>query len=158
MLRGLTAQGYPYGRYTTAMHLFYVDESGQRDYNPKNSQHFVLSAVTISDTDWREWNQKINAIKEGCFGTTQVEWKSVNLRQPDKCRRFYLEPFGITQGVLTAAVEQMYTLINEAPLTLSCPKRKAKSEDGRASIRQSIAYMTAGVKRYRAQSPPVINN
>lgn len=100
------------------MYLFYVDESGQREYNAKSSRHFVLGAIAISDTDWREWNQKINAIKQECFGTTQVEWKSVNLRQPDKCRRFYLEPFGITQGTLTAGVEALYTLINDAPLTL----------------------------------------
>ena len=100
------------------MYLFYLDESGQREYNAKSSRHFVLGAVAISDGDWREWNQKINAIKQGCFGTTQVEWKSVNLRQPDKCRRFYLEPFGITQEKLTGAVEEMFTLINAAPLTL----------------------------------------
>ena len=100
------------------MYLFYVDESGQRDYNLKSSHHFVLGAVAISDTNWREWNRKINAIKQVCFGTTQVEWKSVNLRQPDKCRRFYLEPFEITQTRLTEAVEEMYALINDAPLTL----------------------------------------
>ncbi len=100
------------------MYLFYVDESGQREYNTKSSRHFVLGAVAISDGDWREWNQKINAIKQECFGTTQVEWKSVNLRQPDKRRRFYLEPFGITPEKLTAGVEAMFALINDAPLTL----------------------------------------
>ena len=100
------------------MFLFYVDESGQREYNPKNSRHLVLGAVAISDTDWREWHQKINAIKQECFGTTQVEWKSVNLRQPDKRSRFYLKPFGMTEQKLTEGVEAMFTLINDAPLTL----------------------------------------
>ena len=100
------------------MFLFYLDESGQREYNNKSSRHFVLGAVAISDGDWREWNGKINAIKQGCFGTTQVEWKSVNLRQPDKCRKFYLEPFGITPEKLTGAVGEMFSLINDAPITL----------------------------------------
>lgn len=100
------------------MYLFYVDESGQREYNPKNSRHLVLGAVAISDADWREWNQKINAIKQECFGTILVEWKSVNLRQTEKRSRFYLQPFGITDEKLTEGVEAMYALINDAPLTL----------------------------------------
>ena len=34
------------------MYLFYVDESGQREYNTKSSRHFVLAAaVGISDAD-----------------------------------------------------------------------------------------------------------
>lgn len=100
------------------MYLFYVDESGQREYNSKSSRHFVLATVAISDGDWREWNKKINAIKQKCFGTTQVEWKSVNLRQPEKQHKFYLEPFGIAPEKLTAGVEEMFTLIVDAPLTL----------------------------------------
>lgn len=125
------------------MHLFYVDESGQRDYNNKNSRHFVLGAVAISDTDWREWNQKINAIKMDCFGTQQIEWKSVVLRQPDKCERVYLKPYGITRERLIEAVEQMYVLINEAPITIFAAvidKRQMVSKYAHPVSSTSLAY------------------
>lgn len=100
------------------MYLFYVDESGQREYNEKTTAHFVLAGVAIQDTDWRKWNERINEVKQDVFGTTEVEFKSTRLRQPDKCRRFYLEPFGLTEEALIAAIDRLYQVITEAPILL----------------------------------------
>lgn len=100
------------------MYLFYADESGQREYNEKTTGHFVLAGMAIQDTDWRNWNDQINEIKQDAFGTTDVEFKSTWLRQPDKRRRFYSEPFGLTEEALATTVERLYEVIAEAPILL----------------------------------------
>ena len=100
------------------MYLFYVDESGQREYNEKNSRHFVLGAAGIAEADWRNVNQQINALKLEVFKDRRVEFKSVALRNQEKQRKRYLEPYGLTLEQLTGAVERLYAIVTAAPLTL----------------------------------------
>jgi hypothetical protein len=103
------------------MYLFYVEESGERDYNPKNSQYFVLLAVGVSEDDWHALNRQVNEIKERYFGTRSAKIKSTFLRNPEKRRKNYLLPFtdaGVTEDTLRDMVEEVYTLIDAAPMTL----------------------------------------
>ena len=103
------------------MYLFYVEESGERDYNTKSSQHFILLAVGIAEADWHSLNKKINALKTSYFGTRNVKIKSTFLRNPEKRRRNYLDPFKemeLTEEVLTEFVAKIYAFIDAAPLTL----------------------------------------
>lgn len=100
------------------MYLFYVDESGQREYNEKNSRHFILGAAGIAEADWRNINQQIDELKFEVFKDRRVEFKSVALRNQEKQRRRYLEPYGLTLEQLTDAVERLYAIVIAAPLTL----------------------------------------
>ncbi len=100
------------------MYLFYVDESGQRDFHETGSRHFALGAVGIAEADWRAVNQQINALKVEVFRTRRVEFKSVRLRNLEKQKKHYLDPFGLTVPLLTEAIERLYAVLMEAPVTL----------------------------------------
>ena len=125
------------------MFLFYVDESGQREYNEKNSRHFVLGAVAISETDWRTVNQQINALKIEVFDDRRVEFKSVALRNQEKQRKRYLEPYGVSLAQLTVAIERLYEIVDAAPLILFAvivDKRQMTAKYAVAESPTSYAY------------------
>jgi hypothetical protein len=73
--------------------------------------YFVLSGVHIKDDDLQELNDQINALKEACFSTRDVEIKSVWMRIPDKRKKYYLDPYGITSEQLNKFGEDYFDLI-----------------------------------------------
>lgn len=100
------------------MFLFYVEESGERDYNPKSSDPFVLLASGIDEADWHDWNIRINLLKAAHFGTRGVKIKSNYMRNPKEQKRFYLAPYKIDQNALKIFTDAFYELADAAPLTL----------------------------------------
>ncbi len=108
----------------------FIDDSGDKGYitpytrefidNPPSyigneafwrGNYFTLCGAMIEDADLEELNNKINQLKEECFGTKNVEVKSVWLRIPDKRKKHYLEPFGITSERLNKFGEDYIDLI-----------------------------------------------
>jgi hypothetical protein len=100
------------------MYLFYVDESGQREYNTKSSHYFTLVAVGVAEGNWRSINAAINDIKLEYFGRADIEFKTHHLHRRELRERFYLKPHGLTPEMLTEAVNKLYNIIVDAPLTL----------------------------------------
>lgn len=108
----------------------FIDDSGSKEYltpyarefidNPPpfkgneafwRGNYFVLCGVRIDDTDLEELNNEFNKLKEGCFGTRDVEIKSVWLRIPDKRKKHYLDPYSITPQQLDKFGEDYFDLI-----------------------------------------------
>ena len=108
----------------------FVDDSGSKEYltpyarefvdNPPpykgneafwRGNFFVLCGVKIDDTDLQDLNEQFNTLKRGCFGTHDVEIKSTWMRIPDKRKKHYLEPYGITVEQLNKFGEDYFDLI-----------------------------------------------
>ncbi len=89
------------------MYLFYMDESGQREYSGPD-RYFVLTALGVQDRNWKALNNDILTLKQTYFRDVKVEIKSSWLRFPHNRMRHYLEPYGITEDDLTEFVEKVY--------------------------------------------------
>ncbi len=89
------------------MYLFYVDESGEREYTSPG-RYFVLTALGVQARDWKPLNSDILTLKRTYFGAIRVEIKSNWLRIPDERRRRYLDPFGITEDDLREFTDKVY--------------------------------------------------
>ena len=100
------------------MYLFYVEESGEREYNPRSSDPFVTLALGIAEADWHKLNADINGIKQTHFGTRDVKVKSNYLRRPKERQTFYKGPYGVTDATLTSFTEALYACLDSAPVHL----------------------------------------
>ena len=115
-------------------HFLFIDDSGSKDWetpysdNFKNSppirngvnlnfwrrNYFVLAGIYISLEDIKKINPEINKSKIKYFGTKHVEIKSDWLRNPDRRKKHYIEPFGINEKSLKDFVENEWYGIFES--------------------------------------------
>lgn len=98
-------------------YLFYIDESGQREYG-RTSRRFVLCGLSIPVTDWQLLNNDVHTLKQSYFGSPAVEIKSSWLRNPTDCKARYLNRFGITEAKLTEFVDRLYHILNRPSICL----------------------------------------
>ncbi|MBY0473231.1 DUF3800 domain-containing protein [Patescibacteria group bacterium] len=108
----------------------FIDDSGSKEYvtphakefvdNPPpykgneafwRGNYFVLCGVSIDNADLKDLNDQFNALKKKYFGTYDVEVKSVWMRIPDKRKKYYLDPYGITPEQLNQFGEEYFDLI-----------------------------------------------
>jgi len=105
--------------------FLFIDDSGSKEWNtpyardfvdnppartPQNrmfwqNNYFVLTGLYIPDATVAQLNPYINDLKKKYFGTKYVEIRSVHLRNPEKRRRYYLEPYGIDEERLRDFIE-----------------------------------------------------
>jgi hypothetical protein len=105
--------------------FLFIDDSGSKEWdtpyarefvdNPPartaqnrtfwQSNYFVLTGLYMPDTVVAELNPYINDLKKKYFGTKYVEIKSVHLRNPEKRKKYYLEPYGIDEEKLRDFIE-----------------------------------------------------
>lgn len=114
-------------------HFLFIDDSGSKDWETPYSQafidvppvrsgqnlnfwrrnYFVLAGVHISADLMSSLNPHINQLKKDTFGTKHVEIKSVWMRNPDKRKKQYLEPFKITEGNLREFTDKWYKVLED---------------------------------------------
>lgn len=107
-------------------HTIYIDDSGTKEYavspdlyeTTGKSRYFVFGGVLISNIEASKLAQKIKDEKLNCFGVSNVEIKSTWLRIPDQKERRYLNPYSITDEMLTEFVKKYYSIIANADLQL----------------------------------------
>ena len=99
------------------MYLFYLDESGEREYESL-SQYFVLCAVGIHTKDWKAINTDILALKKTYFGTVDVEIKSNWLRIPKERERRYRMPFRISDTELREFTDKFYDILQDYDIVI----------------------------------------
>ena len=68
------------------MYLFYIDESGEREYTSPG-RYFVLTALGVRDRDWKLLNTDVLTLKRTYFGDVGIELKSNWLRIPTERQR-----------------------------------------------------------------------
>lgn len=113
--------------------FFFIDDSGSKEWdtpyakefvdNPPTrtsanrqfweKNYFVLSGLYISHELVAELNPLIDGFKKHFFGTKHVEIKSVHLRNPDKRKKYYLEPYNITEEQLRDFTENYWYKVFE---------------------------------------------
>jgi len=112
------------------LYKVFVDDSGPKEYKTPyarsfvdtppsfegNEQfwrdnYFVLCAVRVKQEDIAEIDKEVSDLKIGCFGTKDVEIKSTWLRNKEKRKKKYLDPYNITDDQLNAFGEAFIDLI-----------------------------------------------
>jgi len=108
--------------------FFFIDDSGSRQwetpYSPDFTQnppdrseenlnfwrrnYFVLAGIHITSEKTSELNDLINVKKVEVFGTKHVEIKSDKLRNPHQRKKFYLDPFGVSEEELKGFIEDFW--------------------------------------------------
>lgn len=113
------------------MYIFYIDESGQREYGPKTSRYFVLCGLGVPDTEWKRLNDRVSELKNTYFKTPSVETKSAWLRHPSERKKRYIDTFGISEEDLREFIERIYDLIETSNIVLfaSVIDKKEMQED-----------------------------
>jgi hypothetical protein len=99
------------------MYLFYIDESGQREYG-KTSRYFSLCGLGVPVQSWQLLNAQFNTLKQAYFGTPVIEIKSAWVRQPEDRREHYLKPYGITEVSFHEFMERLYETWDHPELVL----------------------------------------
>jgi hypothetical protein len=113
------------------LYKVFADDSGKKEYKTPYSRdfidkpppfkdyeefwrdnYFVICAVRVKQEDMGRLNDEINTLKQEYFGTTLVEIKSVWLRYPNKRKKQYLDPFGITAERLNEFGEKLTDFIS----------------------------------------------
>lgn len=87
----------------------------EQNLNFWRKNYFVLAGLHISNTTLAKLNPQINNLKQEYFNTKYVEIKSEWLRIPEKRKRKYLEPFGITEEKLKEFTEKWYAIFSQNP-------------------------------------------
>lgn len=126
------------------MYLFYLDESGEREYESE-SQYFVLCALGVPEDTWQELDARINALKRECFGRSEVEIKSSWLRRERERRKRYIEPYRISEDSLRKFTAQLYQTLWEANIVLiACAVDKFALQRESAQLESPLvrAYLT----------------
>lgn len=114
--------------------FFFVDDSGSKlwvtpyarefvdnapPHNDENihfwrNNYFVLAGIHVNQSTITKLNPVINQKKIDVFGTKHVEIKSEWFRNPHKRKKYYLDPFGISEEDLTDYMENfVYPLFEE---------------------------------------------
>lgn len=124
------------------MYLFYIDESGERDYTSP-SRYFVLSAFGVPVNEWRAINSDMLALKRTYFQDITVEIKSNWLRIPKERKKRYLDSFPITETELTEFTNKVYDVIlshNTLSIATVVDKERMKSKYSAPQSPSSLAY------------------
>jgi hypothetical protein len=114
-----------------AMIKVFVDDSGWQEYLTPYSKdfinsppqfngyeefwrknYFVLCGVCVNTKNIPTINLEINRLKLRYFETTRIEVKSDWLRNPNKRRKMYLEPFKLSTDALNSFGEEYVNLIS----------------------------------------------
>ena len=98
------------------VYRMYVDDSGEKEYGPQTSRHFVYAGVVLSASDEPAFNAEIASAKQECFGRTDVELKSNWLRIPHERAKRYLTIDGVTDAKIAALVDRIYSWAAKADL------------------------------------------
>jgi hypothetical protein len=134
--------------------VLYIDDSGTKEYASSGqeyarsgrgvSKYFVFGGILLSDSESGHLVEAIKALKRDFFGREDVEIKSNWLRNPDACRRKYLNPYSKTTAQLDGFVAEMYSCISERNLEIIAvviDKIQSKERYGsRAWYPPAIAY------------------
>ncbi len=92
------------------MYLFYIDESGEREYS-SSSRYFVLSALGVPVQEWRSINSDMLTLKRTYFQDIGVEIKANWLRFAKERKKRYLDLFPITEDELAEFTNKAYDII-----------------------------------------------
>ncbi len=99
------------------MYLFYLDESGEREYESKG-RYFVLCALGIPTHEWKPLNNEVLMLKSTYFRDPKVEIKSTWLRIPKERQKRYLARYPITEGELNEFINKLYDALLSHDVTL----------------------------------------
>lgn len=108
--------------------FFFIDDSGSKQWDtpysldfvdappartPQNRKfwqdnYFVLAGIYIERELVAELNPLINAKKIEAFGTKHVEIRSVNLRNPEKQQKHYIDKYSTTSEQLRSFIEEFW--------------------------------------------------
>lgn len=99
------------------MHLFYIDESGQSEYSGETDL-FVQCALCLPDSEWKNLNSNLFALKRTYFNSVDVEIKSTWLRYSHECQKHYIAPYHLTKADLIEFVGKVYEILNSYNITL----------------------------------------
>ncbi len=114
-------------------HFLFIDDSGSKDWETPYAQefiskppvrneqnlkfwrgnYFVLAGVHVSTDTLTSINPEINEIKLKTFHSSHVEIKSVWMRNPDKRKKHYLDPYKISENDLRQFTEDWYKILEE---------------------------------------------
>lgn len=92
------------------MYLFYVDESGEREYKSQ-SKYFALCAMGLPAQEWKAFNTDVLSLKRTYFDDISVEIKSNWLRMPHERQRRYLGRYNITEAELQEFTDKLYDIL-----------------------------------------------
>jgi len=92
------------------VYLFYIDESGEREY-ASHARYFVLSALGVRVDEWRSINTDVMALKRTYFQDIDVEIKSNWLRIPKERKKRYLDPYPIAEDELAEFTNKVYDIL-----------------------------------------------
>ncbi|OGK08427.1 hypothetical protein A2767_05990 [Candidatus Roizmanbacteria bacterium RIFCSPHIGHO2_01_FULL_35_10] len=113
--------------------FLFIDDSGSKDWetpyaddfveNPPirdvqnlkfwRGNYFVLAGVHVSIETLASLNPKINKLKIEFFGTKHIEIKSVWLRNPQKRKKHYLDPYKISEDKLLNFTDKWYEIFEK---------------------------------------------
>jgi len=99
-------------------YLFYIDESGQREYGPGTSRYFALCALAVPVESWQLLNANVCSLKQSYFHDPKVEIKSSWLRQPLSAQKRYVERYGVSEPALHECVGRLYALLDDPAVVL----------------------------------------
>lgn len=89
----------------------FVDNPPARNVQNRNfwqENYFVLAGLHIDGDLIAELNPIINERKVKVFGTKHVEIRSVNLRNPEKRAKYYIDKFGVAEEDLREFIEDFW--------------------------------------------------
>jgi hypothetical protein len=99
------------------MYLFYLDESGEREYESKG-RYFVLCALGLPASEWRALNNDVLTLKNTYFRDLRVEIKSAWLRIPKERQKRYISRYKITEDELNEFVGKLYDSLLSYNITI----------------------------------------
>lgn len=134
--------------------ILYIDDSGTKEYASTNqdytlrgrgvSRYFVFGGILLSDTESGLLVEALKKLKREFFGTESIEIKSNWLRNPEACKKKYLDPYKKTQGQIEGFVKELYCSIAERNLMIiavAVDKVQSKAQYGdKAWYPPAIAY------------------
>lgn len=114
------------------MFKVFIDDSGGQNYtnpfakefihNPPaferyedfwRDNYFVLAGVRVANMNIGDLNTTINEIKKKHFGSHKVEIKSDWIRNKKRRKKFYLDPYGITDADIDAFGQEILSFIEK---------------------------------------------
>lgn len=99
------------------MYLFYLDESGEREY-ASGSRYFVVCTFGVPIEEWKSLNAEVLGLKRTYFNDINVEIKSNWLRNPRERKRRYRDQYGIAESELTEFTAKLYGAALSPPATI----------------------------------------
>jgi len=116
-----------------ADYFLFIDDSGSKDWETPHSldfidnppdrgspnlnfwrrNYFCLAGLFIPRTLVSTLNPQINQLKKDTFGTSHVEIKSVYMRNPAKRKKYYLDPYGISEDDLLKFTNSWYQIFEK---------------------------------------------